>query len=77
MTLEKPPYVDPDTEPGDAGTEAWADKESGSKDPLGRGPLADPVEATDDDGVIEGSPADTFIHDADAVGTRDDSDGGS
>jgi hypothetical protein len=75
MTLEDRPYVDPDTTPGDAGTEEWADKTSGSGGEVGRGPLAEPTEeTTDKDGVVEGSPADEFINDADAIGARDEGD---
>ena len=72
MEPENRPYVDSDTEPGDAGTEEWADGLPAPGDPVGRGPLADPVGKTDDDGVVEGSPADEFINDPDAIGARDD-----
>ena len=40
-------------------------------DPLGRGPLADP-DGSDDDGVVDGSPADEFINDPDAIRARND-----
>ena len=73
MESEKFPYVDPETEPGDAGTEDWADKKPGSGDPTGREPAADPVE-TDDEGVVEGSPADEFINDPDAIHRDEDGD---
>jgi hypothetical protein len=72
MEPENRPYVDSDTEPGDAGTEEWADTLPGSGDPVRRGPLADPVGTTDDDGVVDGSPADEFINDPDAIGVRKD-----
>jgi hypothetical protein len=69
---ENRPYVDSDTEPGDAGTEEWADTLPASGDPVARGPLADPVGTTDVDGVVDGSPADEFINDPDAIGARND-----
>lgn len=71
MESENRPYVDPETEPGDSGTEDWADKNSGSGDPAGAEPKAEAIE-TDDDGVVEGSPAKEFINDPDAIGARDD-----
>lgn len=64
------PYVDPDIEPGDAGTEPWADDPkagAGTK----RGPLADPVAKSEEDAAIEGSPADQFITE-DAVNARNE-----
>ena len=67
MEPENRPYVDADTEPGDAGTEAWSDTFPRPGDPGESGPLADPV-GTTDDGVVAGSPADEFINDADAIG---------
>lgn len=72
MEPKNRPYVDSDTEPGDAGTEEWADTLPGSGAPVGRGPLADPVETTVDDGVVEGSPADEFINDPNAIGAHND-----
>jgi hypothetical protein len=76
MEPENRPYVAPDTEPGDAGTEEWADKPPGSSDPVGRGTLADPAGKTDADDVVDGSPADQFINDPDAIDARkDESDG--
>jgi len=68
MEPENRPYVDPAREPGDSGTEAWADKTPTTTDSVGRGPLADPV-ATGGDGVVAGSPADEFIDDAKTGGT--------
>src|ERR1035441_9162277 len=65
-------YVDSDTKAGDAGTEEWADALPGSGDPVGRGPLADPVGTTDDDGIVDGSPADEFVNDPDAIDARND-----
>ena len=72
MEPENRPYVDSKTEPGDAGTEEWADTPTGSADPAGRGPQAAPVVATDGDGVVEGSPADEFINDPEVVRSRND-----
>lgn len=66
------PYVDPVTEPGDTGTEPWADDPADSKtgDRTKRGPLADPVATSDEGAAIEGSPADEFITEDDAVSAR-------
>ena len=74
MEPDNRPYVDPDTKPGDAGTEEWADTPPGSGDPAGRGPLADPAKRTDEhgDGVVDESPADEFINDPDAIDARND-----
>jgi hypothetical protein len=72
MEPENRPYVEPDTKPGDAGTEEWAEAEPGPGHPGGRGPLANPAGATDSDGAIEGSPADEFINEPDAIGARND-----
>ena len=71
MEPENRPYVSADTEPGDAGTEEWAENPSGSGDPERRGPLAEPDGTSDDDGAAEGSPADAFINHPGAIGTRD------
>ena len=70
MEPENRPYVDPDTEPGDAGTEEWAEKRPESGKRVGHGPQANPEETTAD-GVVEGSPADEFINDPDAIGAND------
>ena len=35
MEPDNRPYVDPDTEPGDAGTEKWADAPRGTDDSVG------------------------------------------
>jgi hypothetical protein len=68
------PYVDPDTEPGDAGAESWAD--DGGDPPTGNPrkgrPGADPVDPSEEDAAIEGSPADHFLTDDDAVGARNE-----
>jgi hypothetical protein len=71
MEPENRPYVAPDTEPGDPGTEEWADKPAGSG-PGARGSLADPAGKTGADGVVDGSPADEFINDPDAIDARND-----
>ena len=73
MEPENRPYIDADTEPGDSGTEHWADATRGSDDPTGHGSLAEPA-GTTDDGAIKGSPADAFINDPDAIGARDGED---
>lgn len=67
------PYVDPDTKPGDEGTEAWADEtpDEAAKHAADRGPLAQGGAKTDDEGVIVGSPADEF-DDGDAIDARND-----
>ncbi len=66
------PYVDPVTEPGDAGTEPWADDRADSKagDRTKRGPLADPAAPSEERDAIDGSPADQFLTDDDAVSAR-------
>ena len=70
MEPENRPYVDPDTKPGDAGTEEWADTLP-SADPVGGKAQADTV-ATTDGGIIEGSPADEFVNDPDVISARND-----
>ena len=72
MEPENRPYVDSDTKTGDAGTEEWADAVPGSGDPVGRGPLADPIGTTNNDDIVEGSPADEFTSDPDAIDARND-----
>lgn len=74
MEPENRPYVDSKTEPGDAGTEEWADTLPGSADLVGRGTQAAPIATTDDDGVVDGSPADEFINDPDVIAARNDED---
>jgi len=71
MEQENRPYVDAETEPGDAGTEQWADAPHGTDDPTGRGSRAEPAGTVHDHVVVEGSPADVFINDAEAIGARD------
>ena len=73
MEPENRPYVDADTEPGDAGTEEWADTLPGSGEP-DRGPLAHPPGLADPDGIVDGSPADEFVNDPDAIKSRNDED---
>jgi hypothetical protein len=68
------PYVDPATEPGDAGTEPWADDgtDAAIGDPTKGRRIADPVAPSEEDAAIEGSPADHFLTDDDAVGARNE-----
>ena len=61
--------MEPETKPGDAGTEEWSEQPEGSG---GSGPLANPVGTTDAQGAIKGSPADEFINDPGAISARDD-----
>jgi hypothetical protein len=74
MEPENRPYVDSDIEPGDTGTEEWADTPPGSGDAARRGPLADPPGLADADSIVDGSPADEFVNDPDAIGARKDED---
>ena len=74
MEPENRPYVDADTEPGDAGTEEWADTPPGSGEPAKGGPLAHPAGLADADGIVDGSPADEFVNDPDAITSRNDED---
>jgi hypothetical protein len=66
------PYVDPETEPGDKGTEEWADEtpEQAAKRAEDSVPVEERQAKTDEQGVISGSPADTF-DDGDAITTGD------
>ncbi len=50
------PYIDTETEPGDKGTEKWADDATAPGEHLG--PLAEGHAETDAEGAIVGSPAD-------------------
>lgn len=61
MEPQNRPYIDPDTKPGDAGTEDWADNPRGLGEPAPGRPRADPVEKPIDDGIIDGSPAEVFV----------------
>lgn len=69
MEPENRPYVDSGTEPGDTGTDEWADKPAASGDAAGK-PPAKPAKTTD--GVVDDSPADEFINDPDVVEARND-----
>ena len=71
------PYIDPATEPGDAGTEPWADDraDAATGDPTRRRPIADPVAPSDEGAAIEGSPADQFLTEDDAVSARNEDPG--
>jgi hypothetical protein len=70
MEPDNRPYVDSDTEPGDAGTEEWSDTLPGPDDAAGGGPLAHPPGLADADGIVDGSPADEFVNDPDAIDAR-------
>ena len=78
MEPENRPYVDSDTEPGDAGTEEWADTPP-EPNKRGQGPLAQPPGLADADGIVDGSPADEFVNDPGAIDKRgnDDEDDGA
>jgi len=69
------PYVDPSTAPGDAGTEEWSDTQPGTegdeKRHQARQPVVDPK-----DGIVDGSPAEEFIHDPDAIADRNEAEPG-
>ena len=69
MEPENRPYVDSDTEPGDGGTEEWSETLPGEGDPPG--PLAHPPGLADADGIVDGSPADEFVNDPDAIHRKD------
>jgi hypothetical protein len=68
------PYVDPDTEPGDAGTEPWADDPADSEaaDRSKRRPAAEPVVPSAEGAASEGSPADQFLTEDDAISARNE-----
>jgi hypothetical protein len=68
------PYVDPATEPGDAGTEPWTDDGAGAQaeDPTKRRSAPDPVAPSEEGAAIKGSPADQFLTDDDAVSARNE-----
>ena len=68
------PYVDPATEPGDAGTEPWADDGAvdATGDPTKRPPITNPVAPSEEDAAIEGSPADHFLTDDEAISARNE-----
>ena len=48
------PYVDPATEPGDAGTEPWAvdGADAATEDPTKRRPIADPVTPSEEEKLL-------------------------
>jgi hypothetical protein len=71
------PYVDPATEPGDAGTEPWAedDADAANANATKRRPTADPVAPSEEGAAIEGSPADQFLTEDDAVSDRNEDPG--
>lgn len=74
MESSNRPYVDPVTEPGDAGTEPWADDRADSEadDHTRRRPPADPVVPPEEGAAIDGSPADQFLTEDNAVSARND-----
>lgn len=63
------PYVDPETRPGDAGTEEWADHPAAPPDPKRHAPVAPSGGGAIDDGILDGSPADEFVEGHIAIGT--------
>jgi hypothetical protein len=67
------PYVDPETEPGDKGTEEWADEtpEQAAKSAEHRAPIEERQGSTDEEGTLTGSPADVF-DDGDAIEARNE-----
>jgi hypothetical protein len=74
------PYVDPATEPGDAGTEPWAEDPAGSAtgDRPTRAPETKPGRSdtpSGEDEAIEGSPADHFLTGEGAISARDEEGG--
>jgi hypothetical protein len=72
MEPKNRPYVDPATEPGDAGTEPWADDlEAPKAEVPSKRPVADPAAPAAEDAAIEGSPADHFLTE-DAVSARNE-----
>jgi hypothetical protein len=70
MEPQNRPYVDPSMEPGDTGTEPWADEPANAESD-DRGPLADGGADRDAEGALAGSPADAF-DDGDAIADRSD-----
>lgn len=65
------PYIDPETEPGDAGTEEWADGVPAPADH----PHAHEAHKIDPEGAPEGSPADVLIHHPEVIAARKDVEG--
>lgn len=61
-------------EPGDAGTERWADDgaDAAAEDQTKRRPITDPVAKSEEGAAIEGSPADEFLTADGAVSARND-----
>jgi hypothetical protein len=62
------PYVDPETEPGDAGVEEWVEGKSAPADH----PHAHEAHKVDAEGAPEGSPADLLIHHPEVIHDRTD-----
>jgi hypothetical protein len=61
------PYVDPETTPGDAGTEDWADRPA-TPDPKVHAPTGPTGGGAIDKGIVDGSPADEFVEGHTAIG---------
>jgi hypothetical protein len=70
------PYVDPSTAPGDSGTEEWSETEAGSEEDEKRRQARGPVVDANKDGIADGSPADEFTHDPDAIADRNEAEPG-
>lgn len=70
------PYVDPATEPGDAGTEPWADDRanSGPADQTKPRPVPEADAPPGEGGAVDGSPADQFLTEDAVNARREDSD---
>jgi hypothetical protein len=67
------PYVDPTIEPGDAGTEPWADdRDSEAGDEEKPRTPATPSSPAEQGPAVDGSPADEFIADEDVVSARNE-----
>jgi hypothetical protein len=72
------PYVDPDTQPGDAGTEPWADDPAAEAGDRSKpAPDTKPAAPSVEDQAVEGSPADQFLTDENAVSARNEEAGHS
>ena len=72
MEPENRPYVAPDTKPGDPGTEDWADTLPDADGAAARGRPAASQETVDEDGIVDGSPADEFVNDPNVIRARKD-----
>ena len=61
------PFLDPDTTPGDVGTEEPADHPP-TPDPRGQAPLVPAGGGAIDEGILDGSPADQVLDGLPALG---------